>query len=176
MYQHKGMSFEAPDGWIDRTVLAFAAPGDDREKHQPNVVMTREDLAEGDTLRTHADRTLLEMAKTLEGFDILESRETLLGGLRAVHIRFKWKSNAGDLEQGMTLCEAPPVPGELGRYATIVTTTAHAKEIAQARPVFERLLASFSFPRGGGGSLPPGTAPPEPLPDTSGPVFGIRRR
>jgi hypothetical protein len=171
------MSFDVPEGWTDRTILAFAAPSDDPKDHQPNVVMTREDLAEGDTVRTHADRTLLDMAKNLEGFDILESRETTLGGLRAVHLRFKWKSNAGELEQGMTLCEGPPQPGDKGRFATIITTTAQDKALAEVRPYFDRLLSSFQFARAGG--PPPGAPPPpaDPIPDgNAGPVFGVRRR
>ena len=180
-HQHKNMAFDLPDRWVDRTVVAFSAPAqpDIPKEHLPNVVMTREALAEGDTLRTHADKTLLEMAKQLDGFDILESRETVLGGLRAVHIRFKWISSFGELEQGMTMCESPPEPDDTGRFATLVTTSAHAKVAAQAKPVFEQVLGSFRFSRPtgslppSGGSLPP--APPAPsLPDS--PVFGGRRR
>jgi hypothetical protein len=182
-HQHKGMTFDLPDRWVDRTVVAFSAPPqpDIPKEHLPNVVMTREALAEGDTLRTHADKTLLEMAKQLDGFDILESRETLLAGLRAVHIRFKWTSSFGELEQAMTMCEAPPEPDDTGRFATLITTSAHAKVAAQARPVFEQVLSSFRFTNPGG-SLPPGggrPAPslaPEPPPLPESPVFGSRRR
>ena len=178
-HQHKGMTFDLPDRWVDRTVVAFSAPpqADVPKEHLPNVVMTREALAEGDTLRTHADKTLLEMAKQLDGFDILESRETVLAGLRAVHIRFKWTSSFGDLEQGMTMCESPPEPEDSGRFATLITTSAHAKVAAQAQPVFEQVLSSFRFTDRGGLPPTPGGVPPAPTPSLpDSPVFGGRRR
>lgn len=180
-YHHKGMSFEVPEGWVDRTVLAFAAPpGSAPAEYLPNVVMTREALAPGDTLRTHADRTLLDMAKQLKDFDILESRETMLDGRRAICVRFSWMSNAGDLEQDMTMCESPAEPGETERYATIVTATAHKKVVDEMRPLFNQVLSSIRFPGGRapppfGAGPPPAPAPPDPI-GTDAPIFGLRRR
>lgn len=178
-YHHKGMSFEVPEGWVDRTVLAFAAPPSaGPSEYLPNVVMTREVMAKGDTLRTHADRTLLDMAKQLDGFDILESREAMLDSRRAIYVRFCWKSNMGDLEQDMTMCESPAEPGETEMYATIVTTTAHKKVVNEVRPAFNQLLQSIRFSGGRapppGGGPPPAAAPEPSLPDS--PMFGVRRR
>jgi hypothetical protein len=181
------MSFEVPQGWVDRTVLAFAAPpGADPAEHLPNVVMTREAIGKGDSLRTHADRTLLDMARQLDGFDILESRESVLGGRRAIYVRFSWKSNAGELEQDMTMCESPAEPGETDLFATIVTTTAHKKVVDKVRPLFDQFLSSVRFPAPGAPVPPPAgssNAPP-PLAATdpafssgsSAPIFGARRK
>lgn len=174
------ISFEVPDGWLDKTVVAFAAPPmpDVPRDYLPNVVVTREPLAERESLRTHADRTLLEMAKVLESFDILESRETTLGGLPAVHVRFCWTSRIGPVEQTLTMCESPCEPGDTSRFATLVTTSSHATIAARAKPLFDALLQTFRFGQAHAAPPPPVAfrqLPPDPR-FSSGPMFGVSRR
>src|SRR5262249_51411780 len=91
-YQDKDILFEAPKDWTDRTIVAFTAPLDSTKNKEtaPNIVMTREPMRDEDTLRTHADRQLLELGRQLKEFDLLESRETELSGLPAIFLRYTW--------------------------------------------------------------------------------------
>ena len=113
------------------------------------MVMTQEKLRDGDTLRVHADRQLMELAKQLHDFDLLESRETTCGGMPAVFMRFLWTSHFGALEQSMTLVEVE-------RKVTSFTTTAPVENASEARALFNEMLKSVHFaPEGEPVSLAP---------------------
>ena len=118
------------------------------------------------------------MSRVLEGFDILESRDASLGGLPAVHVRFRWTSSIGPVEQTLTMCESPCEPGDGCRYATLVTTSSHATLAEQAKPMFDALLRSLHFGRPHA-ALPVPLAMRQPPPETwlpSAPMFGASRR
>ena len=181
-HQDKDVSFDPPSDWTDRTVVAFTAPPaiSTKPAAAPNMVMTREDMRAGDTLRTHADRQLIELGKALEDFDLLESRETELGGQPAILLRYTWISQIGQLEQAMTLVQRP---GENGPVATVFTTTMTPDDASRARPIFANILQSVRFDAGtrpgqGPTTIAPSMPPPRstedtpfvPMPGTRGPT------
>jgi hypothetical protein len=147
-YHHREISFAAPQGWVDRSMVAFSAP---KLKDEPptgtNIVMSREPLPPGDTLRTHADRQLLAMGRTLEDFQIVESRELQVGGHNAILFRFRWRSVVAVLEQSMVLVESGTVPESC---VTTFTSTARDQEAAEMRTVFAETLETVRF-----GATPP---------------------
>ena len=158
-HQDKDVSFEAPADWADRTFVAFTAPPEAaaNKDSAPNIVMTREPMRPGDTLRTHADRQLLELGKQLKDFDLLESRETELSGQPAIVLRYLWVSHIGALEQSMTLVARPT---ETGNAVTTFTTTTTPQDAARARPFFTQILQTVRFE--GNGAPPPKASPPTP--------------
>ncbi len=160
-YQDKDVSFDPPPEWVDRTFVAYTVPYDlpKNKESAPNIVMTREPLRATDTLRTHADRQLLELGKQLKDFDLLESRETELGGQQAIYLRYSWVSHIGVLEQSMTLAERP---AEQGSSVTTFTTTTTPDEAPRVRPLFNQILQSVKF--GAGFAPPPKGAPPPTSP------------
>jgi hypothetical protein len=147
-HQDKDVSFEAPAEWADRTFVAFTAPPEAaaNKESAPNIVMTREPMRPGDTLRTHADRQLLELGKQLKDFDLLESRETELAGQAAIVLRYAWVSHFGALEQSMTLVVRP---GESGHSVTTFTTTTTPQDAGRARPLFTQILETVRFESNG---------------------------
>jgi hypothetical protein len=98
-FQAKEFSFKAPQGWNDRSVVVFAKPPAEKPGElSPNIVVTREVIKEGESLRVHADKQLLELGRQLENFDILESRSGKCGGLPSIFFRYRWASHVGELE------------------------------------------------------------------------------
>jgi hypothetical protein len=166
-FQDKDVGFEAPKEWMDRTIVAFTAPAN--KENAPNIVMTREPMRDEDTLRTHADRQLLELGRQLQDFDLLESRETQLGGQPAILLRFAWVSHLGDLEQSVTMVERT---FDQKRVAMTFTTTSPRAEAQGTRPVFQQILQSVQFDGSAGGPpRPPGPSrPPPPIAEPSAPV------
>jgi hypothetical protein len=163
-FDQNGVFFIPPRDWVDRTMIAFSAPAPAGTKNAPNVVMTHEWMRDADSLRVHAERQLMELGRQLQGFDILESRETTLGGLEAIRMRFGWLSHFGALEQSLTMVERN-VQGR--RVATTFTTTAMADEAAAVETTFEAFLASVRFgahhsDRVPAPSFTPSTLPPPP--------------
>lgn len=161
-YQDKDFSFQSPADWVDRTIIAHAAPTDARNDSAPNFVTTREAIRQGDSLRMHADRQLLELGRHLKDFDLLESRETTCGGSPAVFLRYTWMGHFGKLEQTVTMVERPNA--ERGRVAMSLTTTAKADEATKTRALFDEILKSVRFE----GGPPDGGAPPPAPPRQSG--------
>jgi hypothetical protein len=144
----KGLSFESPAHWIDRSLVVLQAPvTEDDERHlpsrAPNIVITRERVAEGDTLRMRAERALTEYGKQLECFHLLESTTTELGGEPALYMRFAWLSAVGQLEQSITLVSRKEADGE--HVVTTFTTSTPRDTAATSRQVFAEILASVAF-------------------------------
>jgi hypothetical protein len=167
------VSFNTPPEWLDRSVVVFEAPAPKPLQRSWNVVMTREPIREGDNLRTHADRLLLELARTLAGFDLLESRELELGGQAAMYLRYTCATATGVLEQSVTLAARA---GAAGGSLTIFTTTAPIEEAEAARAVFKEILSSVQFgpPRPPKIGVPRASAPTLDLAPLHVPMPGVR--
>ena len=152
--QDQDTFFETPPEWVDRTIVAYAAPSDPATKEAaPNFVMTREPIRPSDSLRAHTDRQLLELGRHLKDFDLLESSDTSLGGSPAVLLRYTWMSHFGRLEQTVTVVDRP---AEKGRVATSFTTTCKFEDAPKLKALFADLLRSVRFDQPPpGGSIPP---------------------
>lgn len=156
---YKNITIDVPQEWQDKTVLAFAAPPRAGKVAQPNVVVTRDSLPVGQSIRTYGAKQLAELAKALREFELLDSREVNVGGLAGVEYRFTWEGDAGPIFQRMLLAPLQD---------TVVTVTASAPkaEATTSAEVFDKILASVSFgPAAGGAARPLGTGGH----DTSGP-------
>jgi len=132
-------SFEPPEGWQDRAILAFVAPPQPGESTVPNVVLAREPRREGDTLHTHVQRQLLALANELDELDMLESEECVVGGRRALRTRCMWRGHDGAVDQ--TVVHVEPEEGE--RTVMSLTCTSSMASSSAVWPVFDRLLASL---------------------------------
>lgn len=142
-HSDKFVSFETPASWLDKTVVAHAAPSPaDPAAGAPNFVMTREPIADADSLHTHAQRQLLAVAQRMKDFRLLESRDTECGGVPAVFARYTWMGYCGCLEQTATICER--VTDE-GRVAISLTTTMMAEAGDAMRVLLDGVLGSVRF-------------------------------
>jgi hypothetical protein len=175
-HQDKDAAFDTPADWVDRTIVAYSAPADDTGREAaPNFVMTREPMRDADSLRGHADRQLLELGRHLKGFDLLESKETTLGGAPAIYMHYTWMGHAGRLDQSVTIVERPAPYRAETRVAVSFTTTSKAEDAEKMKPVFAEMLKTVRFdqaPPSDGGPPPP-TSRPLPssaLPPTDAPL------
>lgn len=139
-YEHSDITFDVPRDWKDRSVVAFTEPNKPGQTTAANVVLTRDALPKGETLRSYADRQLVELAKGMEGFDLRKREERQIDGREAVEIRFGWVGGNGPIEQRLTM-----VQGKKDQVLTLTTTVKRA-EAAKLDAVFDRILASVKFP------------------------------
>jgi hypothetical protein len=136
-YEGKDVAFDLPRDWEDKTVVAFSSPA--RGGVAPNVVVTHDALAEGETLRVYADRQLVELAKRLDAFDLHERRELNLGGHAAIELAFGWQGQTTALEQRLVM-----VANRARKILSFTTTTARA-DVKKNDPIFDRILLSVRF-------------------------------
>jgi len=139
-YEHSDVTFDVPRDWNDRSVVAFAEPAKEGQRTAANVVLTRDTLPKGQTLKSYADKQLVELAKGMNGFDLRKREEMQLGGREAIEIRFGWVGGNGPIEQRLTM-----VQGAKGKVLSF-TTTVTRDQASKFDAVFDRVLASVKFP------------------------------
>lgn len=132
---YKEISIEVPEGWEDKTVVVFAAPPRVGKGSQPNVVLTRDTLPAGTSLRTFASKELSKIAQSLKGFELIETKERNIDNALAVEHHFSWEGQAGQVVQRILFLE---------REGTIhnVTVSAARADAQGAQETFERIIAS----------------------------------
>jgi hypothetical protein len=74
-YDAKTFGLDLPDGWDDKSVVAFAAPHKPGARATSTFVITRKAPEPGETLKTFAGRHLAALAQTLRKFALRENRE-----------------------------------------------------------------------------------------------------
>ncbi|WP_437980741.1 DcrB-related protein [Sorangium sp. So ce117] len=135
-YENSDVSFDVPRDWEDRSIVAFAASPEPGQASTASVVMTRDALAAGEDLRKYGDRQLMELAKRLEGFQLLARHERAVGDRPGLELRFAWRGQSGPLEQRLLFVA--------GRRPTVLsfTATLPRDEVERLDPMFDRIFAS----------------------------------
>lgn len=143
-YEQRDVSFDVPRHWDDKTLVAYAAPKRPGESSSASLVMTRDAMRNGETLKQYAERQLADLAQRMDAFELLGTETGTLGGLASVTLRFTAKAAAGPVEQRVVLVE--------GRRRSIYcfTATAPKAERDQLDPLFDRILSSVRFGDGEG--------------------------
>ncbi len=142
-HQQGNVSIEVPRHWEDKTIVAFAAPSRPGQTTSASFVMTRDTLADADTLSSYSDRQLAELSQRVDGFELVDKKETTIGGARAVVMRFTSKALAGPLLQRLVVVE------DKRRALVCFTATAPKADAAQLEPLFDRMLAGIRFGEAG---------------------------
>ena len=150
---YKEITIEVPEGWEDRSVIVFTAPPKVGRAAAPNVVLTRDVLPPGQSLRTFATKELAKIAQNLKGFDLIETKERNIDNALAIEHRFSWQGQTGPVIQRLLYIE---------REGTVhnITVSAARADMKDADPTFERIIASAMI-------APKTTAPRVPPPRTS---------
>jgi hypothetical protein len=58
LFEDKEFSFEPPENWSNHSVVVFACAPEQPRETSPNIVVTREKIKTGDSLRVHADKQI----------------------------------------------------------------------------------------------------------------------
>ena len=156
-----GLSFDPPEGWGEQVVVIYAAPRGD--PGAPSLAVTRWSRAPAPSIAAFVVRHLASLAERLARFELLADEETVVGGRRAVRVRFR--AMRGDrarlLHELIVYVEAPQ-----GEVVTFSCTFGPAGE-ARATAAMERLLSTVRFPSkldedSGVRFAPTATTPPPP--------------
>jgi hypothetical protein len=126
---------QLPPGWVDRTVLTYVGP--DNGSGSPSIVVTRDELGGGVSLARYAAMQDGAVRAGIDGVELVEDRETTVGGRPAVRRTYRWRYGERNMRQRMWCL----VEGEAG-YA--IVASAADEEFDDLRPVWARTLASFS--------------------------------
>ena len=138
-YEQRDVSFDVPRHWDDKTLVAFAAPAQPGQALAPNLVMTRDQLGDADTLDSYADKQLAELAGRVEGFELVKREHTSLGGAPAIALRFRARADKGTIEQRLVLAQGRR------RGVFCFTATMSKADAEQYGPLFDRMLGSVRF-------------------------------
>jgi hypothetical protein len=145
--EHRGISFDLPEGWTDRTVLAFTAPAKPQARYAANVVVMRDPLRPNETARFLVEQQLSDLARSARNFDILELSDQTVLGRPAVVARIGYTHPVfGDLVQEMTVLDAPPLPGDPAPMVLTITTSVAKEDEEAMRPLFARILGGMRLP------------------------------
>lgn len=141
-YEHDGISMDVPRDWEDRSIAAFSMPVAPGARTTANIVMTRDTLKGKETLASYADKQMVELAKKLDQFDLHERKETTLGGVPAVELRFGWKGVGGLVDQRLVMLATKD------QKVLNFTATAPKGEADKLAPIFDRIFASVKVTAG----------------------------
>jgi hypothetical protein len=152
------MSFEVPDGWENKSVIAYQAPG--RGALNTNVSLMRVDnRAPSTPLATFVMQQVSALASSLPRFELVTHKSVVLGGLPAIEVLYDWTTSDGTVRQRITVFERQ---GETWTF----TASAMKPAFEKAEHEFAKVAGSMTFagaapsPIGG---PPPVGGPPAPL-------------
>jgi hypothetical protein len=140
VHEHPDYNFEVPKDWADKTVVAYTAPARAGQKMTPNLILTRTPAEGDETVAQYADKQLVELAKKLEHFHLIERKEQTLGGLPAVALTFTWHTPGGPLHQRTTFVKVR------GWLMLAFTFTAMKGEFSAHEPALNAIMSSLQFP------------------------------
>jgi hypothetical protein len=137
--ENKDLSFDVPRDWVDRSVVAFAAPTKPGETSASNVVVTKDTLPQGEDVSGYVDRQLTLLAKHLHGFELEGRRNIEVDSHPAVELRYGWRAEGAPLRQRLIIIRR--------QNSTVlsVTATMPKKDAPRLDPVLDRILASVKL-------------------------------
>jgi hypothetical protein len=138
-YNYHDFNLSIPDEWVNRTIVAFAAPPDTNRRIAPNIVISQDLVKENESVKDYADQQLVEFAKTLKNFKLQNRQEIVLNALPAIELLFEWDNNNTLLQQQQifVVTKRPVVLS--------IVTTALKSEFSEMEPVFNSIIQSVKF-------------------------------
>jgi hypothetical protein len=135
------LTFEPPQQWSQRTIVGFNAPNPDRYVYPPGVVVTRDTMADGDTLESIVERHLVELLQ-LTDVQIASPRKLDLDGQPAIVLEYEWTTETCVLAQTSTIVASCT---GMRRTVTTFTTFCATEDTSELRPLFGQLFDSVRF-------------------------------
>jgi hypothetical protein len=139
MLQDDGLRFDVPAEWADEATLVLA-PAERRPGHA--ITVTRELLADDETIGTHLERLVVALAKHIDDLELLAREDRTLCGRPAVARRVRWRGTMGRIEQFILAVEACR---EGRRVVYLFAATAPATDAPAMRAAFEAVLRTVTL-------------------------------
>lgn len=135
-YHINEAELDLPDEWSDKSVNIFSSGAS--AKAPLTLVISRDEMKEGQELADFADEKLAELSPQLSQFKLIDKRQVEVAGDVALDAEFTWRSNQGLMHQRQTyVC--------LGRRVLVFTATAPRELREQHRREVDAVLASLKF-------------------------------
>lgn len=140
IFSSADVQFAYPGEWNDRSIVAFAAPPSEEWGMIPNFVMTRDTVGPEETISAYASRQLVEMARRLADFTLVDRTHVTLQGLAGDEMRVLWRGGQGMVQQRQTML--------LDAHGTVYSfvATALQDDFPKVETTFELMLSSIRFP------------------------------
>lgn len=127
-------AFDLPEvGFTDRTVHLFEATD---EAGDLGLMIVRTNMPEGKSLRELVEAHIIDEAKKLGGFKILEQREAFWAGVPAIEICSRWRSDGQVMYQRQVHLAAQ------GLWLLFASTAPLAEQVACDK-IMDHVLTSF---------------------------------
>ncbi len=97
LYHINEGTFELPDDWTDRSMNIFTP--DESENPEWNIVISRDKLKEGETLKDYVSGQLEEMPKALPRFRLVSEKEVEINNFPGKEVISTWIGDAGTVRQ-----------------------------------------------------------------------------
>jgi hypothetical protein len=136
LYTGNDFTMSYPNGWLDRSMIAFAAP--QPGKIAPCVLVLRDLATLGPSPDNYAERQIVESKKLMEGFVLIDRRQAPVSGIPAVELDFTWISNRNHIRQKQIFLV-------VDETLYTITFTSHADEALEAEQVFAKIRSSIEF-------------------------------
>ncbi|WP_076960679.1 DcrB-related protein [Teichococcus deserti] len=130
-----------PSDWTDRSITAFAAPPGSW-RVLPNFVVTRDSGGGARNAADYADRTLVELARRLQDFQLLRRGAVTLQQHTGIDMMFTWHSGEGLLQQRQVILLLPD-----DKVFSIVASALQS-DFPAVEETFAKMFASLRFPAG----------------------------
>jgi hypothetical protein len=147
-YHTQEFAFELPDGLKDKTHHIFALT--DEGPSAFNLVISRNPIADDQTLDSYAERLLTEIKRALPQFRLLGQSAMLLAGEPALKLEYRW------LNQGKVMHQVQHAffheQGGTPRQVIQITATVVGEFEEKWRTQLQRLVTSLQW-RSENGSL-----------------------
>ncbi|EYF02666.1 DcrB-related protein [Chondromyces apiculatus] len=137
LYEADEVSFEVPDGYVDRSMNMFISPSQGPRGQPISVVITRDPRTE-ETVRDQAIRLLKDVVAALPGGKLLGQRDREVGAQPAREARLQ------AVQQRVPTYARQTYVGHYGTLLTI-TVTSPRGAAQQCDAQTERLLGSMRF-------------------------------
>ena len=136
-YQGADASFDVPNDWDDKSIVAFSAPAKPNTL-VPNVVLTKDKMKADESLDQYVDRTIVDMARQLAAFKLIAKDERDVAGARGLELKFSWNGSAG-----RTVIQRIVMAAGAGRTVVGLNVTCDQNDAKKLEPISDRIVASF---------------------------------
>lgn len=133
----EGMFLPIPRGWGKKALVAFTNGIEGEEG--ASVVVRVESIDPRTKLSRFVDGLMIELAKSLPGFSLIERRDARLGGQPALELEFTWMAQGVCYRQTHTNVMFAP-----GQVACVITS-ASQKRTAEFKETFDAVLRGVRF-------------------------------
>jgi hypothetical protein len=138
-YQGADLSFDVPNDWDDKSIVAFSAPAKPGTI-VPNITLTRDKMKPEETLDAYCDRTIVDMVKNLAAFKLIGKEARKVGESPAVEIIFAWNGTSGKQVQQQML-----IVSTGGKAVVGLNLTCDSNDAKKLQPIAERIFSSFNL-------------------------------